>query len=197
MRFIGWFVSRNFTCRQVCLIQVLLHINSWLFFVIVDLHKGGGVHGTFKGISNYDTNMLAAIQHNVILQQLQFATAPFFSRSLWRVEMGYNCQHTWYLLSCLCINLSNFTFSDPTLNRYPIRHFSDWKLSRITCAACYFKISIDPIQRSADNSVCLVCIHAISPTVVSARTIVRLASSILNPLYFCGLAPEIAAFAAA
>src|SRR5205807_1125581 len=81
------------------------------------------------------------------------------------------------------IDLRNAAFRNRALDQSGVHQFRGKKFSREFCRAVNFEFAVNAGQRLAKRGWRGECIHyAIAATVVSARTMLRFASSILNSL---------------
>src|SRR5436190_4025160 len=196
----------------------LREIEGGLFLQIGCANERCGMCGVLKAVGHDDSDGLAMIVHLIVLKRLKRAAYLGVHQRLgliWkdnfvRIAMRDHGEHAGSLLCRSGIDLGNLPLSNGAQNEHAVGHILDLEFSGVSSATRHLEPAIHATHWRPDRllhighftSPCRMhlqfagCAYSIFPALVRARTMTRFASSILNALCFCALAPSSAAFAA-
>ena len=161
----------------------LFRPNDRLFVLIIDPNEGRGVNCTFERVGDNDAQMLAAPVNIVILQRrARFARRAFLGElirirfELRGIFAGDDCNYSRRRFCGRDVDLGDAPFRDCALNQRAVSEIRRRKFGGKFCCAGDLQFRIDARKRLTELRV-----H-VCATALNARTIARLANSILNEL---------------
>ena len=161
-------------------------IDYWRLRLISDSNKRSRVSGLLESFGDNNPEMLAGIMNFVVLQGHPVLTGRAFFRQVVRIRFETrriftrkDCDNARRRLRSRGVELNDMPVRDRALDQRAVGELGSLKLRGVGRSARYFESTVNTRERLSN---CRRIHHAIPPRVVSARTIARLASSILNEL---------------
>ena len=180
-----------------------IHIRHRGLRFVLDENQRRRIARMLKRVGHDDRDRLIGEVHDVVLQKVQYPRRRIASRSTLALrrkahdipmrEHGYDSGST---LCVARVDVGDAALGDRAHHEHRVRQAWRRIFRRISRGTCDLDATIDSIERLADHIVMRQAAHVSLPTVVNARTMVRLASSILKALYRCGVASRSATSAA-